>query len=438
MSKPDAPEPPDYAAQAVAQGEANVDAALATALLNRPNEITPYGTRTWTKSTPQTTPTAPGTGGGTFTIGPNGMPTWTPAASGVTGGTMVGDRVIPEYTVTTTLSPEQKRLYDTQTRISDQLGNIAEQGIGYVGQTANSRFDTSGLPGLSGGAGTQQASGLGATPGQINLSGPQAAPLNMSGPALSQLPSSADFAGQRDQITEALLSRARPDMNLQRNQLQTRLANQGITQGSEAYNREMELANRAENDMRTQALLAGSTEQQRLFENAMGIAQTGYEQDLTSRGFGNQAQNQAFQQGLAGLGFGNQAQQQAFQQGVTGTQLGNSAAAQNSQTALEVAKFGNQARSQGIQEQSFLRNEPLSLLNALRTGAQPTTPQFQNYYTGSQIQAAPIYQAAQDQYQAELDAFNAQGSGLLGGLVSLGGAALGSPWVGSALGFGAK
>ncbi len=48
MGKPSAPAPPDYTGAAVAQGDANVDAALASAALANPTTITPYGTTTYT------------------------------------------------------------------------------------------------------------------------------------------------------------------------------------------------------------------------------------------------------------------------------------------------------------------------------------------------------------------------------------------------------
>lgn len=57
------------------------------------------------------------------------------------------------------------------------------------------------------------------------------------------------------------------------------------------------------------------------------------------------------------------------------------------QMGLAGAQFGNAARSQGLTEQTILRQQPLSELNALRTGSQPGTPQFGNYYTNGM--AAP-------------------------------------------------
>jgi hypothetical protein len=47
MSKPQAPAPPDYAAAATAQGQANENSALATNYLNQVNQVGPYGSLTY-------------------------------------------------------------------------------------------------------------------------------------------------------------------------------------------------------------------------------------------------------------------------------------------------------------------------------------------------------------------------------------------------------
>ncbi len=73
-----------------------------------------------------------------------------------------------------------------------------------------------------------------------------------------------------------------------------------------------------------------------------------------------------------------------------------------------------------------LRNQPLNEFNALRTGAQVQAPQFQGY-TGSQAQAAPLFQAGQSAADFQMDLYNAdvaQRNALLSGLFSLGGSAL--------------
>lgn len=67
------------------------------------------------------------------------------------------------------------------------------------------------------------------------------------------------------------------------------------------------------------------------------------------------------------------------------------------------------------------------MLNALRTGNQVSMPQFGDVSTGAQVQAAPIYAATNDQYNAQLQAYQSKMagySGLLGGLGTLGSAAI--------------
>ena len=65
------------------------------------------------------------------------------------------------------------------------------------------------------------------------------------------------------------------------------------------------------------------------------------------------------------------------------------------------------ARQQAIQEQAYLRNLPLSEINALRTGSTPNLPQFQGF-SGSQVQAAPLLKGAQLGEEAAIDRYNAK------------------------------
>jgi hypothetical protein len=98
------------------------------------------------------------------------------------------------------------------------------------------------------------------------------------------------------------------------------------------------------------------------------------------------------------------------------------------QAALQGIGVGQQARQQGIQEQEFLRTEPLNVLNAVRSAQQVSTPQFQPL-SGANVQPAPIAQAAGQQGQAAQNIFNAQqgaANAQNSGLYSLGGATLGA------------
>lgn len=108
------------------------------------------------------------------------------------------------------------------------------------------------------------------------------------------------------------------------------------------------------------------------------------------------------------------------------------------QAALQGMGIGQQARQQALQEQAYLRNEPLNTLNAVRTGSQVTNPTFSSVPQQATTQGPDLLGAAQAQYGAQLGASNAQNaanSGMMGGLFSLGGAALGSPWAGKMFGF---
>lgn len=96
--------------------------------------------------------------------------------------------------------------------------------------------------------------------------------------------------------------------------------------------------------------------------------------------------------------------------------------------------LGQQARQQALQEQSFLRNEPLNTLNAVRTGAQVTNPTFQATPQQAFTPGADYLGAAQQGYQADLNASNAQNAAkgnMFGGLAGIGGSMLSggsAPW----------
>lgn len=112
MGKPKAPPPPDYAALANAQGQANIDSAIYNTNANRVNQVGPDGSSTWSMA-PGTDPRNPGVGA---------------------------------YTQTTSLSPTAQRQYDSGNRITQDFLNTAESGLGRVGDAMASKFNTSGLP----------------------------------------------------------------------------------------------------------------------------------------------------------------------------------------------------------------------------------------------------------------------------------------------------
>jgi hypothetical protein len=88
---------------------------------------------------------------------------------------------------------------------------------------------------------------------------------------------------------------------------------------------------------------------------------------------------------------------------------------------------GQQARQSALQEQAYLRNEPLNTLNAVRSGAQVQGPSFVNSAQQATTAGADLLGATQMGYNAQLGASNAQNAAnnqMTQGLFSLGGAAL--------------
>ena len=88
---------------------------------------------------------------------------------------------------------------------------------------------------------------------------------------------------------------------------------------------------------------------------------------------------------------------------------------------------GQQARQSALQEQAYLRNEPLNTLSAVRTGAQVQGPTFVNPPMQANTAGADLLGATQMNFNAQQGAANAQNAAnnaMTQGLFSLGGAAL--------------
>jgi hypothetical protein len=440
LGKSSAPPAPDYAGLAAQQGAQSQQAAQYNTAANRVNQT-----------------------------GPNGSVTWSTREGADPNNPQAGD-----FTQTTSLSPEQQGLYDSSNRISQQFANTAENQLGRINNTMGQDFDTSGLPQLQGG----QQGQFNAQPGVPNQSltassnpvgsvdpmtgqsqrAPNAGPIQgqVNAGNLPQL--GGDYEGSRRAVEQAMMSRMQPQLDQNQSATENRLLNSGIERGTEAWNREMTNLNNQRNDAQMQAVLAGGQEQSRLHGMAASDRGQLYGEGVTSGNFANSAQNQGFTQGLASAGFNNDTTNQDFSRNLQSGTFANNAADSDFQRQAQAAtfgnqaqgqqfaqqsgadaarnawaaqqsQFGNQARQQGIQEQSYLRSLPLNEINALRSGAQVSSPQFSSYYTGGQAQPAPVFDAgvAAGNYATQAGAQRQSGNNaLLGGLASLGSAWLGS------------
>jgi hypothetical protein len=276
-------------------------------------------------------------------------------------------------------------------------------------------LDTSGISGVQTGAGQfGTAQGGPAAPtlqGQLNTSSLAAMPVN---------------AGMTAQ--QAIMSRLDPQLQRQRAQLETQLANQGLVRGGEAFNAAIAEQQQQENDLRTQAALQGisldmAARQQGLgeaqalggFANQAALAGFGAGQQATgaqnaaiaqnaqlalqSGQFANQAQAQQFAQRLAAGEFGRDAQMASFQTGQAAQEAVNRAIAQNFQQGLGAAgaynaaagqQFGQEMDIAGLYNASLAQNQQAALQQAQAQAAL----QAQGF---NQAQAAANFQNAQRQ-----------------------------------------
>ena len=171
-SAPQAPDPSQVIGQ---QTQSNVNTAVANSYLNRVNQYGPQGSKTYVE-------------GPARTVGGVSVPSWS------------------EYT---TLSPEQQKIYDSQTQLTQGTSDLANKYVGRIGEATAQPFNYDGLP---------------------------------DAPVYDE--------AYRQQQKDAIIARNQPNMDRDSEALRTRLANQGISLGTEAWRGAQDDYNRGVNDFR--------------------------------------------------------------------------------------------------------------------------------------------------------------------------------------------
>jgi hypothetical protein len=147
----------------------------------------------------------------------------------------------------------------------------------------------------------------------------------------------------------------------------------------------------------------GATAQQ--MQNA-AIGQN-FGQGATAQQMQNDAVNANLANAMSAQGMNNAAMQQNYGQAANIAGLYNSAAAQQYNQNMQGAQFGNMASDQALARALQLRSQPLNEITALMGASQIQNPQFQGY-TGANVNAAPVYQAAGDQAKYGMDVYGQQ------------------------------
>lgn len=167
---------------------------------------------------------------------------------------------------------------------------------------------------------------------------------------------------------------------------------------------------------------ANQAQAQQFSQNAAQTAaqaaaqQQRFNQNLESGKFANDALGQQYSQGVGLANLNNAAQSQKFGQGIDNAQLSNQASAQ---------AFGQSmgARQQALSEQQLEQQNPINILNALRTGSQMQAPSFNNSPT-STVNPTDLSGAFNNQFNSQLGGYNGQvaqnnaTTGAAGGLAS--------------------
>lgn len=462
-----APTSPDPKETAAAQTSTNVATAVANSWLGNVNQITPDGSLTYSQTgqnfvndpngqkywynagTGKYSTSAPQGGGGSTTkVQGNGQPKYITNDRGVQvpnpaykettvstpgnstkGWEQVTGYYIPTFTATQTLSPQQLKIKENEDKASQHLSRIAREQSWNMADFLNKGINTSKLPNSYNWSSlkTPEYQTVGSGPSslqkEIKGAGKIQTSLGNAGDVTSTY--GTDFSKDRQKVEDALMARMNPQLAQDRAALESRLVNQGLQPGSEAYNRAIDEARRAANDARYGAILAGGEEQSRLanLERDRAMFQNSAQQQtfdqLLSRGtFGNAAQSQQYGQNANNAQFSNSVKQQIYDNRLKGAGFNNTVADQRFNATIAKGTQQDNSRQRALQEAFALRNQPINEITSLMSGAQVNAPQFMNIQ-GASIPTVDYAGLVQSNYANEMAGYNAQQQaigGLFGGI----------------------
>ena len=164
-------------------------------------------------------------------------------------------------------------------------------------------------------------------------------------------------------------------------------------------------------------------------KRAIDVGQTAQEALLARLNPQLQSQEEATRQRLANTGIGLGSDAFSREMAIQNQQANDL----RLQAALQGINLDQANRAAALQEQAYLQDRPLNLINALRAGNQVQAPQFQQFAQQATTSGPDMMRAAQLGYNAQMDAYNADqaaGSGMLGGLFGLGMGIAGLPVAG--------
>lgn len=307
--------PPDYTAAAEKQGQSSKEVTNMQTWANRPDQVTPFGTQTWTPTHVRD----PATG-----------------------------QDVTKWTQNTNLNPVQQKALDNEMAVQTGRTGIAKGMMDRVAKEYGPTMDWSKFV-------------------------PEVGKLDYS--KLQKVGGGEQYnKAAGDAIYGQFSNRNEPIFARERDQTETRLRNQGLNPGDEAYDNQMAQLNQQHNDARTNASLEAT------------------------KGAGAEASR------LQGM----DTQSHNVGSGDVGAQAG----------------FQNTARQQQIAEEMSKRGFSLNEINGLLTGQQVGMPSMPGFQNASKSDTVQYSQAAQNQYSAAQDAANASNANISGAAKIAGSAAM--------------
>jgi len=429
--KTSAPPVPDYKSAAEATAKSNLEAARSATEANRVNQVTPWGSLTYSQSPRQFNQSGYDSAMQAYNANQQASPLQTQAYSGKSLSSarsqseyqqiqadMARQQINPQqqlqspnrndfytgnpdsgWTAEVKLDPMQQQLLDQQNKTSLAMGGLQDSMMNQVSDSMGNPIKYSDLPQVQG----MDLNKL-SSQGSLDYSKlPQIQAVNRDNMPTIQ----GDYAKTG---YDAIMSRLNPQLDEQRRAFDTQMANQGITLGSEAYNNAFKNQSQSSNDARIQAGLQG-----------IGIGQQQQQQQMALQ---NQEYNQRL--GMFNSQLQNRGQMANEAQNMYQAQFANRGQSFGEQQGLFNSQMANQHQQYGLQ--SALHDRPLNQLNALRAGSQVQAPSFINAPQQATTGGVDYNQVAGLQNQYNMGLYNSkvgQNNNLMSTLGGLGGAAMG-------------
>lgn len=357
MSK-QTPAVPDYTGAAEATAASSRDVTEQQTWANRPTLNTPFGQQTWEVK-----------------------PTWDPTTQ----------TYLNSWTMNTNLTPESQRALDSQMALQQGRSDLAEGLLGRVQDEYGEPMDWDQFTELN----------QGPDAGQYGAENIQRS-LDTSG--LQDIdPSQRYYDDAGDAIYNQFSSRAEPQFTRDTEALRTQLYNQGLREGDEAFDREIEKQRQSQGDARQQAsyqaTIGAGEEAQRMFGMDSGTRAQQFGERSGEGAFYNSAADQALRQRMAAGG-------QEFSEG------------------QQAANQQNTIRQQQIAEEMQRRGFSLNEIQALLSGQQVSMPGMPSFNSANRSSGTDYSGAARDQFSAGMDVFNAQQQALQGAMQGAGSMAM--------------